>query len=75
MSFSTEETAEAEYENVQESEREDSGLDTNILQASNERVHPVRGSMFSLTLMSKGEKIIWVPLLPSMPKGEIVGNV
>jgi hypothetical protein len=30
---------------------------------------------FSLTLMSKGEKRIWVPLLPSMPKGEIVGNV
>ena len=29
--------------------------------------------MFSLTLMSKGEKIVWVPLLPSMPKGEIVG--
>jgi hypothetical protein len=28
--------------------------------------------MFSLTLMSKGEKS-WVPLLPSMPKGEIVG--
>jgi hypothetical protein len=27
----------------------------------------------SLTLMSKGEKRIWVPLLPSMPKGEIVG--
>jgi hypothetical protein len=23
--------------------------------------------------MSKGEKRIWVPLLPSMPKGEIVG--
>jgi hypothetical protein len=22
--------------------------------------------------MSKGEKRIWVPLLPSMPKGEIV---
>jgi hypothetical protein len=30
--------------------------------------------MFSLTLMSKGEKRIWVPLLPSMPKGEIVGK-
>jgi hypothetical protein len=27
----------------------------------------------SLTLMLKGEKIIWVPLLPLMPKGEIVG--
>jgi hypothetical protein len=36
---------EAEDEQVQESEREDSGLDTNILQASNERVHPVRGSL------------------------------
>jgi hypothetical protein len=35
----------------------------------------LRGSMFSLTLMSKGEKRIWVPLLPSMPKGEIVENV
>jgi hypothetical protein len=43
--FSTEDTAEAEDEQVQESEREDSGLDTNILQASNERVHPVRGSL------------------------------
>jgi hypothetical protein len=29
--------------------------------------------MFSLTLMSKGEKRTWVALLPSMPKGEIVG--
>jgi hypothetical protein len=29
--------------------------------------------MFSLTLMSKGEKRVWVPLLPSMPKGDIVG--
>ena len=29
--------------------------------------------MFSLTLMSKGEKRIGVPLLPSMPKEEIVG--
>jgi hypothetical protein len=33
----------------------------------------LRGSMFSLTLMSKGEKRTGVPLLPSMPKGEIVG--
>jgi hypothetical protein len=33
----------------------------------------LRGSVFSLTLMSKGEKRVWVPLLPSMPKGEIVG--
>jgi hypothetical protein len=29
--------------------------------------------MLSLTLMSKGEKRIRVSLLPSMPKGEIVG--
>jgi hypothetical protein len=29
--------------------------------------------VFSLTLMSKGEKRTWVDLLPSMPKGEIVG--
>ena len=28
----------------------------------------------SLTLMSKGEKRTGVPLLPSMPKGEIVGR-
>jgi hypothetical protein len=34
----------------------------------------LRGSMFSLTLMSKGEKRTGVPLLPSMPKGEIVGR-
>jgi hypothetical protein len=27
----------------------------------------------SLTLMSKGEKRVQVPLLPSMPKGDIVG--
>jgi hypothetical protein len=33
----------------------------------------LRGSVFSLTLMSKGEKRTWVALLPSMPKGEIVG--
>jgi hypothetical protein len=29
--------------------------------------------VFSLTLMSKGEKRTGVPFLPSMPKGEIVG--
>ena len=29
--------------------------------------------MFSLTLMSKGEKRKGVPLLPSIPKGDIVG--
>jgi hypothetical protein len=43
--FCTEDTAEAEDEQVQESEREDSGSDPNILQASNERVHPIRGSL------------------------------
>jgi hypothetical protein len=42
--YYTEDTAEDEDEQVQESEGEDSGLDTNILQASNKRVHPVRGS-------------------------------
>jgi hypothetical protein len=41
--YSTEDTVEAEDEQVQESKRE--GLDTNILQASNERVHPVRESL------------------------------
>jgi hypothetical protein len=41
----TEDTVEDEDEQVQESEGEDSGLDTNILQASNKRVHPVRGSL------------------------------
>jgi hypothetical protein len=44
--FCTEDTAEAEDEQVQESEREDSGSDTNILQASNERVHLVRGILY-----------------------------
>jgi hypothetical protein len=34
----------------------------------------LRGSVFSLTLMSKGEKRTGFPLLPSMPKGEIVGR-
>ena len=41
--YSTEDTAEDEDEQVQESEREDSGLDTNILQVSNERFHLIRG--------------------------------
>jgi hypothetical protein len=40
--YSTEDTTEAEDEQVQESEGEDFGLDKNILQASNKRVHPVR---------------------------------
>ena len=35
--FSTEDTAEDEDEQVQESKREDSGLDTNILQVSHLR--------------------------------------
>ena len=37
---STKDTTKAEDEQVQESEREDSGLDTNILQVSNKRFHP-----------------------------------
>ena len=45
IEYSTEDTSEAEDEQVQELEGEDSGLDTNILQASNKRVHPVRGSL------------------------------
>jgi hypothetical protein len=36
---------EAKDEQVQESKGEDSGLDTNILQISNKRVHPVRWSL------------------------------
>jgi hypothetical protein len=35
----------------------------------------LRGSMFSLTLMSKGEKRTRVFLFPSMPKGKIVGRL
>ena len=45
IEYSTEDTMEAEDAQVQELEGEDSGLDTNILQASNERVHPIRGSL------------------------------
>ena len=45
IEYSTKDTADAEDEQVQESEGEDSGLDTNSLQASNKRVHPVRGSL------------------------------
>jgi hypothetical protein len=44
--YSTEDTTEAEDEQVQESEGEDFGKDTNILQASNKRVHPIKGSLF-----------------------------
>ena len=43
--YSTEDTMEAEDEQVQESEGEDFGLDTNILQASNKRVHLVKWSL------------------------------
>jgi hypothetical protein len=46
----TEDTAEAEDEQVQESEGEDSELDTNTLQDSNKRIHPVRGSMYWLNI-------------------------
>jgi hypothetical protein len=45
IEYSTEDTAEPKDEQVQESEGEDSGLDTNIMQASNKRVHPVSGSL------------------------------
>jgi hypothetical protein len=45
IEYSTKDTSEAKDEQVQESEGEDSGLDTNILQASNKRVHPVRRSL------------------------------
>jgi hypothetical protein len=37
---------ETKDEQVQESEREDSGSDTNILQASYKRVLPVRGILY-----------------------------
>jgi hypothetical protein len=43
--YSTKDTTEVEDKQVQESEGEDSSLDTNILQASNKRVNPVRGSL------------------------------
>jgi hypothetical protein len=46
----TEDTTEAEDEQVQESEGEDCELDTNTLQNSNKRVHPVRGSMYWLNI-------------------------
>jgi hypothetical protein len=46
----TEDTTEVEDEQVQESEGEDSELDTNTLQDSNKRVHPVRGSMCWLNI-------------------------
>ena len=48
IEYTTEDTSEAKDEQVQESEGEDSSLDTNILQASNKRAHPVRGSCVGL---------------------------
>jgi hypothetical protein len=50
IEYTKEDTAEAEDEQVQELEGEDSGLDTNTLQDSNKRVHPVRGSMHWLNI-------------------------
>ena len=47
---SREDTAEAEDDQAQESEGEDSELDTNTLQDSNKRIHPVRGSMYWLNI-------------------------
>ena len=41
IEYSTEDTEEVEDEKVQESKGEYSSLDTNILQASNKRVHLV----------------------------------
>jgi hypothetical protein len=46
----TEDTVEDEDEQVQESEGEDSGLDTNTLQDSNKTVHPFRGSLYWLNI-------------------------
>jgi hypothetical protein len=50
IEYTIEDTTEAEDEQVQESEGEDSGLDTNTLQDSNKRVHLVRGSMCWLNI-------------------------
>jgi hypothetical protein len=50
IEYTKEDTAEAEDEQVQELEGEDSGLDTNTLQDSNKRIHPVRGSMYWLNI-------------------------
>jgi hypothetical protein len=43
IEYSTEDTTEAKDEQVQESEGEDSSLDTNVPQDSNKRVHSIRG--------------------------------
>jgi hypothetical protein len=45
IEYSIEDVVKAKDEQVDESEGEGSSLDTNILQASNKRVHPVRGSL------------------------------
>jgi hypothetical protein len=50
IKYSTEDAAEAEDEQVQESKGEDSGLDTNILRDSNKKIHYVRGSLCWLNI-------------------------
>jgi hypothetical protein len=50
IEYSTEDIAETEDEQVQESEGEDSGLDTNILQDSNKKIHHVKGSLCWLNI-------------------------
>ena len=46
----TEDTVEDKDEQVQESEREDSSLDTNTLQDSNKTIHPFRGNLYLLNI-------------------------
>ena len=48
--YSTEDIAEAEDEQGQESEGEDSSLDTNILEDSNKKIHHVKGSLCWLNI-------------------------
>jgi hypothetical protein len=50
IEYSIEDTVEAEDEWVQESEGEDSSLDTNILQDSNKKIHHVKGSLCWLNI-------------------------
>jgi hypothetical protein len=65
--FCTKDTVEAEDEQLQESEREDSGSDTNILQASYKRVHLVRGRFVlfdylmppKITATAQGEHVLF----------------
>jgi hypothetical protein len=45
IEYSTEDTMKDDNEQVQELEGKDFGLDTNIQQDSNKRVHPIRGSL------------------------------